>query len=95
MEHIKLHHLTGTGLSLARADYALFQYLKDEKLMPSAEFKELMGVTDRRSESSGGYTWPKASSDDHANTELGRALTVSSALNTSPHPTLPHPKGLG
>lgn len=41
MEHVAWHHLAGQNLSHARPDYKLFRYLWEERIISSAEYREL------------------------------------------------------
>ena len=80
MEHVAYHHQLGCRLAHARPDFQLYTYLWNNRLISNAEYRDLKGNNDDRSQAALAYPsppespaeQPKAYTDTHSSSRRRR-----------------------
>ena len=64
MQHIALHHQLGHRLASARPSFQLYEYLWRNKLISTADYKDLKGNSQNRARAAAAYPSPPASPNE-------------------------------
>lgn len=64
MEHVAYHHLLGCRLAHGRPDFELYNYLWNNRLISDADYRDLKGNNDERSQAAQAYPSPPESPEE-------------------------------
>ena len=84
MRHVCLHHCLGHHLGHARPDFALFKYLFNNRLISDAEYRDLKGNSENRTQRAAAASYPTPPTSPDSPVAQATSVPVYTETNRGP-----------